>query len=64
MDTKETAMLDEMKETIEEIANNDGLWNAIAKCLRAQHDAMVRAGFTPEQAMEYLKVQGLAVSPT
>lgn len=57
-------MFDSMKTLLEEAANNTGLWDSIAKCLKAQHDAMVRVGFTREQAMEYLKAQGMAVKQT
>ena len=54
-------MFDQMKELLEEAAKNTGMWDAMAQCLKAQHDAMVRAGFTPDQAMDYLMTQGLAV---
>ena len=54
-------MFDQLTEMMEMAANHTGLWDSIAKCLKAQHDAMVRAGFTEDQAMDYLKAQGLAV---
>lgn len=54
-------MFDQVKLIFESAAQDQELWDAIAQCLMAQQEAMVRAGFTYEQAFEYIKAQGMAV---
>lgn len=52
---------DEYIELLQSASKDTELWEALAQCLWAHYEALRRAGFGPNQAMDYLSRQGLGV---
>lgn len=48
----------EITDNLKSVNSNTELWDELAKCYKNAYDALCRAGFTPDQAMEIISRQG------
>lgn len=51
-------IVDPMVDMLKKMAANEELWDAVALSYRNLWDALIRAGFNHEQAMEIITSQG------
>ena len=56
-------VFDELIDTLKSVNSGPGIWDELAKCYKNSYDALIRVGFTSEQAMDILKHQGSGLKP-
>lgn len=54
-------MLEQLKEMLKEVATDDELFELMAKTMKKLHGALVKEGFTNEQATQIVASQGMGV---
>lgn len=57
-------MIDELLQALKELNSNQEIWDAIATTYRNAYDALIRAGFSSDQAMTIISRQGAGVKPS
>ena len=53
--------LDELTDMVKSLNEKKELWDNLAAVYKTAFDALVRAGFTPDQAMTILSSQGIGI---
>lgn len=54
-------MMEELLEMLREYEQNDEIFETLARMMRKMYDALIKAGFTPEQAMQIVASQGAGI---
>ena len=55
-------MLERFKEMLREFVEDDELFDLVAQGLKKSHNALIKAGFTEDQATQIVAHQGTGVS--
>ena len=54
-------MLEQLKEMLKEVVADDELFDLMAQGLKKAHGALIKAGFTEEQATQIVAHQGMSI---
>jgi len=58
---KENVMIEQLVEMLRAVEENDELFDIMARMMKKSYDALVKAGFTEEQAIKIVAGQGTGV---
>ncbi len=56
-----TPVLEQLKEMMREMADDRELFDILAKCMMQMYEALIRAGFSPESAIQIVAAQGVGI---
>jgi hypothetical protein len=59
--TEGNPVLEQLKEMMREMADDPELFDILAKCMMQMYEALIRAGFSPESAIQIVAAQGTGI---